>query len=57
MGERRRRRRCHTPDKTPFRFKAEAKRAARDASAHYRHEIDAYECRSCGAWHLTRRKR
>lgn len=56
MGERRRRARCHTPDKDRYRYQPEAERAAINASAWLRAPMEAYECPSCGWWHLTRVK-
>lgn len=57
MNNRKRHARCHTPDKIPYRYEGEARRAAADAAAGYGYAIDYYECRTCGFWHLTKAKR
>jgi hypothetical protein len=56
VGERRRRARCHTPEKDHYRYPAEAQAAAVAASAQYGHPMEAYECPTCEEWHITRVK-
>lgn len=55
MGERRRRAKCPTPLKDPYRHEPQAIAARTAATASYGYPMEHYECR-CGAWHVARQR-